>query len=61
VSIQATHNHPSVHQAQTNRQPPPAPPQSNPSSAVPQDKVTLSSEAKAKAAAMGTHHHGDSK
>jgi len=61
VSIQATHGNPALHQVQSNRQPPPASHQSAPSSRIPQDKVTISPEAKAKAAAIGTEHDGRAK
>jgi hypothetical protein len=61
MSIQATHGHPSVHQAQSNRQPQPASKQPIPSSPIPQDKVTISPEAKAKAAGVTSEHGGETK
>jgi hypothetical protein len=61
MSIQATHGNPSVHQAQSNRPPQPAsqPPAS--SSPIPQDKVTISPEAKARAAGITNEHGGETK
>ncbi len=53
MSIQPTHGNQAVHHAQANHQPTPASQQPAPTSALPQDKVTISPEAQAKAASMG--------
>ncbi len=59
MSIQPTHGNPAVQQAQSNHQPPPH--QSTPPSSIPQDKVTISPEAKAQAAGMVSQHKAETK
>lgn len=61
MSIQATHGNPAVQPVQSNHQPLAALRQQSSSSALPQDKVTISPEAKAKAASEPSENAGHSK